>query len=77
MIANRPKAELIFQLNGAVGEKSIQNVLSLLEMLIQETRTENDTAPADQVLANQGKIRGYQILQEHILKGLPSVKKSS
>ena len=77
MIANRPKAELIISLNSAVGEKSIQNVLSLLEMLVQETRTENDTAPVDQVLANQGKIRGYQIFQEHILKGLPSVKKSS
>ena len=77
MIANRPKAEIIAELNGAQGERTIQNVLKLLEMLISEARIDMDTAVMDGVLTNQGKIRGYQILQDHILKGLPSTQKKA
>lgn len=75
MITNRPKAELIVELCGSQQEQSIKKVLKLLEILIQEVRVDNDTAGPDTFRINQGEIRGYMKLKEHIERGLPAVNR--
>ncbi len=77
MNTNRPKAELIVELCGLQKEHSVQKVLKLIDILVQEVRVDNDTVGVDAFRVNQGEIRGYQKLQDHILKGLPSVQQSA
>jgi hypothetical protein len=68
------KAALILDLNAAQNERSIENVLKLLDILILETRTENDCAEGNTLYRNQGEIAAYVKLKEHIQRGLPASK---
>lgn len=77
MFANRDKATLIAELCGAQRENSIQNVLKLVEILINDARVDNDTVSPDNFRLNQGEIRGYNRLKEYILRGIPSVQKTA
>jgi hypothetical protein len=72
MLANREKAELIAEISGRRTDPTVQLMLKLIESLIQETREENDTAPPDRFVRNQGKIAGYVDLREYILRGIPA-----
>lgn len=71
MLPNAQKAALIFEISGHKGDVMCQNILRLLEILIQEVRVDNDTAPAEIVVKNQGKLYAYTLLQEYIVRGLP------
>ena len=75
MLINQSKTELIFEIHGLRNENTCRNVLKLLDILISETRLDNDLADTSSVLKNQGKIAGYRTLKEYIEDGLPSVNK--
>jgi len=77
MLANREKAVLVIEICGAQMTAPIQNVLKLLEILIQETRIDNDTADADTVKRNQGGIAKLSEVREYILRGIPSMNKTA
>jgi len=72
MFTNRQKAELIFEISGSRAESVCRNILSLLDILIDEVRIENDTAAPDTFMQNQGKIKAYTALKDYILRGLPT-----
>jgi hypothetical protein len=75
MQANIQKATFIVQLNANKTDERVRNLISLLDILITETRIENDTAEVLQLYRNQGKIQGYIDLQESIQRGLPATQK--
>jgi hypothetical protein len=66
------KQELVSDLHAALREISIRKVVALLEILINETRVDNDTASKDQFLHNQGKIQAFLSLKEYIERGIPA-----
>jgi len=65
------KAELIMEISGAKNEATCQKILKLLNLIIDETRIENDRAEEKEFLKNQGKIQGFLELKECIERGLP------
>jgi hypothetical protein len=72
MYTNIKKSDLITELHEHRSESTCTAVLSLLDILITESRLENDTARIRKVLKNQGKIEGFVELRDHILRGLPT-----
>jgi len=77
MLANREKAVLVIEICVSQATAPIQNVLKLLDILIQETRIDNDTADADGVKRNQGGIAKLLEVREYILRGIPSMNKTA
>jgi hypothetical protein len=75
MLTNKVKAELILELYGSQSDNSMRNLVKLLDILISETRLDNDTAELDGVKRNQGEIKAYSTLKEFILRGLPSANR--
>jgi hypothetical protein len=73
--ANTEKAALIAELSAARREQSVQTLVKLLALLIDETRKENDTVLGNDIFINQGVIKGYKQLSEYILRDMPSVAK--
>ena len=71
MLNNKVKAEVIFELSGARGDSMCQNFLKLLDILIEEARIENDTTCPEDFRLNQGQIKAYKTIKDHIEKGLP------
>ena len=69
---NQAKAELIMEISGAKNEATAQRILKLLDIVINETRIENDRAEEKEFLRNQGKIQGFLELKENIERGLPT-----
>ena len=76
MLTNRVLAELVVELHGAQKDPQVMNVLKLVDVMISETRIDNDTAAPDVVLRNQGKIAGLSGLKQFIERGLPGVQKA-
>lgn len=68
---DKDKRAIIFYLHENMASPYLQNVLSLLEILIHEARVSNDTADGAAVINNQGIIQGYQRLKDYIVKPLP------
>lgn len=54
-------------------ERGVNLILKLLDILIEETRVENDTIPKEQLEYNQGKIAACRALKENIEKGIPNL----
>ena len=48
----------------------MRNVVTLTQILIQEAREANDEAPPEEVLRNQGQIRGLKALLDYINKDI-------
>jgi len=71
---NKTKAEAIFELNGMKHDPACKSMVKLLDILIDEVRIQNDEAPAERVLGNQGEIRAFMRLKEYIEKGLPTTR---
>lgn len=71
MFQNKKKIELIAELNAMRTEFSMSKTIELLDILISETRIENDTVEESNIKFNQGKIEGYTRLKEYIERGLP------
>jgi len=76
MFINKEKAELIIEIYGSQKDATCQKIVKLLNILIDETRTDNDTAEGREILQNQGKIKAYIGLKEMIERGLPSSPKA-
>ena len=72
MFINKEKAELIIEIYGSQKDAVCQKIVKLLNILTDETRTDNDTAEGREMLQNQGKIKAYTGLKEMIERGLPS-----
>jgi len=58
----------LFENNALQG---LRDVVSLLNVLIEEAREANDDATGDQVMRNQGKIEALKSLRDTILKEPP------
>ena len=71
MFQNKEKIELIAELHAMRMEFSLGKLLKLLNILITETRIENDTVEEASIKFNQGKIDGYAKLKDYIERGLP------
>ncbi len=69
---NTIKKEIIAYLCGNRDSPLIKNVVSLLELLTQEYRVDNDTALGDAVLRNQGSISALSRLKDYISKPMPN-----
>lgn len=67
----KEKVELIGRLMSVRQEPTCRVFMALLDLLIEETRVNNDTAEGGTLWRNQGKIEGYKELIEIITKGLP------
>lgn len=74
MSTNHPKATLITELHLSRNESTCQNVKKLLELLMCETRLDNDTASGEVILRNQGKIVGFLQILEYIERGSPTTQ---
>jgi len=55
-------------------ESSMKLMVSLLEILIDDARKENDRAMIKTILRNQGKIAAFQDLIDIITKDYPGIK---
>ena len=69
---NKDKAELIIEISASRNEATCQKVLRLLDIIINETRIDNDRADGRDFVVNQGKIQGFLELKENIERGLPT-----
>lgn len=75
MIINRNKAELVIDIYGAQKDLVCQKIVELIDILIDETRIENDTADSNSVLRNQGMIKAFNNLKDYIRQGLPTAQR--
>jgi hypothetical protein len=71
MYQNAPKASLISEMHSLKGTAPGSSFIALLDILINETRRENDTVNAIQLPVNQGKIEAYSQLKDYIERGSP------
>jgi hypothetical protein len=65
---NPLKASLIADFRGLKNEPSGLKIYNLLEYLLDEIRKDNDNAPSDYVLKNQGKISVLTQLKAYLEK---------
>ena len=73
MQANAERARLISEVSGARNEHSMKLLLALIDVIVAETRADNDRAGVRGVFRNQGKIEGLRQLKDYIEgKGLPT-----
>jgi hypothetical protein len=77
MFGNKEKAELIFDLCGMKNDLSMQTLVKLLDLTIEEVRRENDVVEPSRLPYNQGKISVCLQLKAYIERGLPGVQKKS
>lgn len=76
MPSNAERARLINEVSGARNEHSMRHLLALIDVLVAETREDNDRAGVRGVFRNQGKIEGLRQLKDYIEgKGLPTANK--
>lgn len=71
MFGNPAKSEYISAVHQCRAEATCQLVNKLLDILISETRIENDTVLDSELKLNQGKIAGWRELKDYIERGLP------
>ena len=74
MLSNREKAVLIIEISAHNQESTCKSIVSLLDILLQETREANDTSSGEEYFLNQGEIRAYKRLRDMIMRGLPGGK---
>lgn len=74
LFKNAEKVELITQLHSCGGERATHLLLELLPVMIQEFRELNDTAVADEVIKNQGKIEALKDLLYYVENGVGTTK---
>ncbi len=70
-LANKEKAALILELSAHQGDISLRNTIKLIDIIVDETRFDNDSAETTKVIKNQGKIEGLFELKTYIERGLP------
>ena len=76
LIKNTERARLISEIAGSQNEHAVKNIMALIEILILETREENDRSGVRGVFRNQGKIEILKQLRDYIEgKSLPSINK--
>lgn len=68
MLLNPQKAVAVFDFNSLKYEESGRKISTLLELLINEVRADNDTAGYEGVLRNQGEINAYLRLKSYLEK---------
>lgn len=66
MYLNPIKAAAVSEFRSIKLEEAGRKVATLLDILIAEARIDNDTAPADAVLKNQGKIDAFLTLKTYL-----------
>ena len=66
MYLNPIKAAAVSEFRSIKLEEAGRKVITLLDILINEARIDNDTAPADAVLKNQGKIDALMTLLSYL-----------
>jgi hypothetical protein len=69
------RMDLQANIAAARNDVDIRNVVSLLNILVDDVRSQNDRAPIRAVMRNQGKIAAFQELLDIITKDYPGVKK--
>ena len=73
MQPNPERARLISEVSGARNEHSMRQLLALIDIIVAETRVDNDRAGVRGVFRNQGKIEGLRQLKDYIMgKGTPT-----
>lgn len=77
MIDRREKNALIAEIYENSSLQGFKILVKLLNELINEARSNNDTAEGNEVSRNQGEIRGYRKLLDYITKGLPPKTESN
>ena len=76
LIKNTERTRLISEIAGSRNEYAVKNVMALIEILILETREENDRSGVRGVFRNQGKIEMLKQLRDYIEgKSLPTINK--
>lgn len=68
------KIRLIRAINQEFSGQMHKPVLDLIDVLINETRIDNDTAQGRQFLMNQGKVAAYMQLRAYIVKPLGGIE---
>jgi hypothetical protein len=71
MQTNKDKAILITTLSAHQNDVSLTNAVKLIDIMVSETRIDNDRAEGNMLIRNQGKIEGLLELKSHIERGLP------
>lgn len=69
---NKKKAVAIFDFNALLHEPAGIKIKNLLNILIDETRLDNDNVSPEQLPRNQGKIEGWRQLSDYLERGLPT-----
>lgn len=72
---NNKKKEIIHYLSENMSSPFGRNVVDLCNILIDEFRALNDDARGDEILVNQGGIRGLKALIKSLTKKLPEEQK--
>lgn len=75
MLTNKEKAAAIYDFYGLNSEHSGAKILTLLNILIEELRIDNDTADDAHFKLNQGEIKGYIQLKDYLKRGIPAGEK--
>jgi len=71
ILKDKDKSEIISNIHAARGDYLMTRLVGLLDILISDTRKENDTVSALELPKNQGKIEGFKELKNYIENGLP------
>jgi hypothetical protein len=66
--------EYIALINQLRGTEPLQLMVKFLQLLIDETRAENDYVAKESVMHNQGKIHAYKDILEAIENGIQRKK---
>jgi hypothetical protein len=75
ILINKPKVEAITTLHANKESPAVQSLLSLLDILIQESREDIDDAEEKDFLAIKAGIATLKNLRDIILRGLPGQTK--
>lgn len=51
----------------------VQAMVHLIDVIITETRIDNDTATVKKFWENKGKLNGLKLLRDYILKPMPTL----
>ena len=71
-MANSEKATLIAEIRAGSSDPVMKSMLNLIELLINELRTANDTAEEKEVYRNQGSIRVLELQKGYISRDMPT-----
>jgi hypothetical protein len=72
MLINAEKTAAVFDFSTLSADSSGKKILTLLDVLIDEVRKENDTVETQSLLKNQGRIMAFEQLKDYLERGLPN-----